>query len=168
MYQMKILLAQELRFRRSCSASGSRAPSSVIGRARPCSLCPSSPSPTPAPHTGPFPPGSAWPPPAMRAPSPHRAPLSHPLHLPGLVGGSLLLPKILLGSRTETQRDLRPVFGFTSNIPTTDTASRLFLCRHVPFRGRGGEGDAIPRRRETGALLRSMSPSTSPTDPFNG
>lgn len=119
---------------------------------------------TPAPS----PPGSAWPPPAMRAPSPHRAPLRHPLHLPGLVGGSLLLPEILLGSSTETQRDLRPVFGFMSNIPTMDTASRLFLCRHVPFRGRRGEGHAIPRRRETGTLLRSMSPYTSPTDPFNG
>lgn len=168
MHQLKILLAQELRFHRSCSASGSRAPSSVIGRARPCSLCPNSLSPTPAPHTGPFPPGFSMAPTCDESPLTARAPLRHPLHLPGLVGGSLLLPEILLGSSTETQRDLRPVFGFMSNIPTMDTASRLFLCRHVPFRGRRGEGHAIPRRRETGTLLRSMSPYTSPTDPFNG
>lgn len=82
MHQLKILLAQELRFRRSCSASGSRAPSSVIGRARPCSLCPNSLSPTPAPHTGPFPPGFSMAPTCnespLTAPSPSKTPSAPP------------------------------------------------------------------------------------------
>lgn len=64
MHQLNILLAQEFKFLQSCDARGSYAPSSIIECAYLCCLCPSSSSPTPAPHTSLFPPqfsmGPTW------------------------------------------------------------------------------------------------------------
>ena len=101
----------------------------------------------------PFLPGSAWGAIATKASSLHQGPLRHPLQLTGLVGGSLLLPETLFGLSTKLQRDLWPIFGFVSNIPTMDMTSRLFLCQHVLLRGWRGEGHTIPHTCKTSVLL---------------
>lgn len=118
----------------------------------PCTVAPSLPS-------------SEWSPSVMRAPS------KTPSVAHQFVWGSLLLPEPLLGLTTELQRDLWPVFGFSSNIPSHSghgvAAVPLPTSGATGLEGRAAQ-NSLQMEDERAALMDvsgAARPYSSPTDP---
>lgn len=100
-----------------------------------------------------------------------RAPSKTPSVPHQFVWGSLLLPEPLLGLTTELQRDLWPVFGFSSNIPSHSghgvAAVPLPTSGATGLEGRAAQ-NSLQMEDERAALMDvsgAARPYSSPTDP---